>query len=306
MPQLKGLHIDRLLTNYSQRYSNPAMVNEVLFPPVMVEKESDLYAVYGLEMFNVYESRRANGSRSNEIDWTVTNKRYACEQYSLSDIVTDRERENADKPLTVDVDTLEFLQDTLDLSKEYRAAQIARNAANYASSNTEALSGGSQWSDYSNSEPLTDLKTMQMAVWKSSRKMPNTIILPNEVALTLSLHPQIIDLRKYTDPNLLTTSGLPNVLQGMKVVEAGAGYNTANLGQTPELADVWGKDVIVAYVEQNPKIKSLQFGITFRTNKYVRKWRDEAREGDIIEVNDINDVAMVASGCGFLLQNAIA
>lgn len=306
MPQLKGLHIDRLLTNYSQKYQNAAFVNELLFPQVKVEKESDLYAVYGLEMFNVYESRRANGGRSNEVDWTVTNARYACEQYSLSDIVTDRERNNADQPLTVDIDTVEFVQDTLDLSKEYRAAQIARNASNYVNGNTSALSGTSQWSNYSNSSPLTDIKNAKLAVWQASRKRPNTIILPATVAETLSLHPTILDLRKYTDPNLVTESGLPTKLQGMTVVEAGAGYNTANPGQAAALADVWGKDVILAYVEKNPKIKSLQYGITFRVNKYVRKWRDEEREGDKVEVNDINQVAMVASGCGYLLQTVIA
>lgn len=306
MPSLNKVHIDRLLTNYSQRYTNAAFVNEVLFPQVMVEKESDLYAVYGLEMFNVYESRRANGARSNEIDWTVNNSRYACEQYSLSDIVTDRERENADQPLTVDVDTLEFLQDTIDLGKEYRAAQIARTASNYTASNTESLSGTSLWSAYSSSTPLTDIKTMKSAIWTASRKNANTIVLPTEVALTLANHPDIIDLRKYTDPNLINDTGLPTKLLGLNVVIGGAGYNTANPGQTASLADVWGKDVIMAYVENSPKIKSLQYGITFRTQKYVRKWREDAREGDIVEVNDINDVAMVANGCGYLLQNSIA
>lgn len=306
MPQLKGLHIDQLLTNFSVRYTNAAFVNEMLFPEVKVEKESDLFATYGLEMFNVYESRRANGGRSNEVDWTVTNDSYRAEQHSLSDIVTDREIANADKPITVEMDTVEFLSDTLMLSKEYKAAQIARNAANYVNGNTEALSGTAQWSDYTNSKPLSDLKTMQTGVFQASRKMPNIVIIPQEVALTLALHPTILDLRKYTDPKLLTLSGLPPVLQGMKVVEAGAGYNTANPGQTAQLADVWGKDVIVAYSDPKPKIKSLTYGMTFRTNKYTRKWRDEEREGFKIEQNDIYDLKPVATGCGFLLQNATA
>lgn len=147
---------------------------------------------------------------------------------------------------------------------------------------------------------------MKTAIWQASRKMPNTLELPAEVALTLANHPDIIDLRKYTDPKLINDTGLPTKLLGLDVVVGGAGYNTANPGQTASLADVWGTDVIMAYVEKNPKIKSLQYGITFRTTKYVRKWRDEAREGDIVEVNDINDVAIVANGCGYLLQTAIA
>lgn len=306
MPELQGLHIDRLLTNYSERYKNGAFVNEILFPAVKVEKESDLYAVYGLEMFNVYESRRANGGRSNEVDWTVGNDRYAAEQYSLSDIVTDRDKQNADKPITVEMDTVEFLDDAMSLGKEYRAAQIARTAANYLPANTEALSGTSQWSDYTNSTPIKDLTTMQQAIFRASRKMPNTIVIPQEVALVLAEHPSILDQIKYTDKALLTRSGLPSTLKGLKVVEAGAGYNTANIGQTPELADVWGQDVIVLYTENAPKLKSITYGMTFRTSKYVRKWRDEPREGWIIENNDIYDQKQIASGCGYLLQNAIA
>lgn len=306
MPELQGLHIDRLLTNYSMRYSNAAFIADTLFPVVKVEKESDLYAKYGLEMFNVYESRRANGGRSNEVDWTVGNDRYAAEQYSLSDIVTDRDKQNADKPITVEMDTVEFLDDAMSLGKEYRAAQIARNAANYISANTEALSGTSQWSDYTSSAPLTDIKTMKTAIWQASRKMPNLIELPAEVALTLANHPDIIDLRKYTDPKLINDTGLPMKLLGLDVVIGGAGYNTANQGQTATLADVWGKDVICAYSEKNPKLKSITYGMTFRTNKYVRKWRDEPREGFVIENNDIYDQRQIAPGCGFLLQNAIA
>lgn len=306
MPQMKGQHIDRFLTNYSQRYKNAAFVNERLFPEMKVEKESDLFAVYGMEMFNVYESRRANGSRSNEVDWSLGNDRYAAEQYSLSDIVTDRDKSNADNPLNPEVDTVEFLQDSMDLSKEYRAAQLARNVVNYAANNHDSLSGTSQWSDYSNSTPIKDLTTMQSAVWKSSRRMPNIIIIPQDVALVLAQHPQILDQIKYTEKNLLTKAGLPPVLKGMQVVEAGAGYNTANPGQTAQLADVWGTDVIVAYSNQKPKLKDITFGLTFRTNKYTRKWRDEEREGFKIEQNDINDVKMVASGCGYLLQSVTA
>jgi hypothetical protein len=306
MAPFKKAHIDQLLTNYSQKYSNAAFIGETLFPEVKVEKESDLYAIYGLEMFNVYEAKRANGARSSEIDWTITNARYACEQYSLSSLVTDREKDNADKPITVEIDTTELVQDTLALSKEYRAAQIARNAASYVNGNTAPLAGGSRWDQYSTSNPLADIKTAKKAVWTASRKTPNTIVIPTQVGLEMALHPDLLDLRKYTDPRLLTDSGLPPVLQGMKVVEAGAGYNSANAGQTASLADVWGKDVILAYVDPRPKVKALTYGVTFRVNRYVRKWRVEEREGDMVEVNDINTLAQIATGCGYLLQTVIS
>lgn len=309
MPSRKTMHVNRFLTNMSVQFKNAEAVNEALFPSVIVQNESDEYPIYDQAMlFTVYETRRANGARANEIDWKLSTPGvYKCIQHSLKDIVTDRERDNADQPINPDIDSMEFLQQALDLEKEYRAAQLARNTANYLSTNHSALSGTSQWSDYTNGKPLNDIRTMRTAVFQASRMKPNTIVLPWTVAETLSFHPTILDLIKYTHDNiLLQDSQLPSVLFGMKVIVAGAGYNTANAGQAAAIADVWGKDVICAYVDPGAKLKSISFGKTFRKEKYVRKWRDEEREGDMVECNDINVVQMVAAACGYLLQTAVA
>lgn len=313
MPRFGTLHIERNLTNYSQRYTNPALVNEKLFPSVMVKFEADKYIIYGLENFNLYETLRANGAESTQVDWSFSEGSYFAEEYSLKDIVTDRDKANADKPLTLDIDTLELVTDGVDLAKEDRAATIARDTANYVTGNTSALSGTSQWSDYANSDPLSDFKTMQVAVHKGSLKYTNTVVLPYEVALTLAYHPAILELVKYTESGLLQTLDgglgeglLPRRLFGMEVVVAGASVNTSNPGQAASLSAIWGTDVIAAYVEKAPKLKSLSYGKTFRTEKYVRKWREESRHGDWIEYNDINDLALTAPATGYLLQTVIA
>lgn len=313
MPRFGTLHIERNLTNYSQRIKNPNFVNERLFPPMMVKFEADKYIVYGTEHFNLIETVRANGAESAQIDWTFTESNYFAEEHSARDIVTDRDRANADKPLTLDVDTLELVSDAVMLRKEYDAAQIARDTANYTNGNTSALSGTSQWSDYSNSTPLDDFKTAQLSVFQQARVYTNTVVLPYEAAITLAYHPTILELVKYTHGNLLQTlegglgeGMLPKKLFGMDVVVAGAAYNSANPGQQDSLSDVWGKDVIFAYVEKAPKLKSISYGKTFRTEKYVRKWREESRHGDWVEYNDIYDLALTASATGYLLQSVIA
>ncbi len=311
MPSFGSLHIERNLTNYSIKYQNPEFVNEKLFPPVMVQKESDKYIVYDFSNFNPVETLRANGAESAQIDWHFSEDNYFCEEYSLHGIVTDRDRRNADRPLTLDIDTLELVTDGVTLGKEMAAATLVTTPGNYPASNTEALSGTSQWSDYANSDPLGDIKTIQTSVFQASRKYTNTIVFPYEVALTLAYHPAILELVKYTHANLLQSlmgadGMLPKTLFGMEVVIGGAAYNSANPGQTAELTDVWGKNVIAAYVEKAPRLKSVSFGKTFRTGKYVRKWRNEEREGDIIEYTDIYDLKMTAATTGYLLQSVIA
>lgn len=316
MPRFGTLHVDVRLTNYSQKYKNQAFVGERLFPMIPVKKESDKYIVYGLENFNLYDTLRANGAEAAQIDWTFSDANYFAEEYSLRDIVTDRDKENADKPLTLDVDTLELVTDGVMLRKENDAATIARDTSNYTLGNTSPLSGTSQWSDYANSDPLDDFKTMQSEVFKISRQYTNTLVLPFQVALTLAYHPKILELVKYTDSGLLQTlTGgiadglLPKRLFGMEVVIAGSAVNTVNPGQTPtlsDLSDVWGKDVIAAYVDPGVRLKSLSYGKTFRTERYVRKWREESRHGDWVEYNDIYDQKLTAAACGYLLQTVIA
>jgi hypothetical protein len=313
MPSYNSLHIERNLTNYSQRYNNPALINEALFPQVMVQYEADKYVVYDLAHFRLYETLRADRSRAGEVQWKFSEDSYFAQEHSLKGLVTDRERRNADQPLTLDIDTLELVQDGVMLRKEYDAAQLARDPSNYPESNTEALSGTSQWSDYSNSDPLADIKQMQLAVFQASRMYPNTIILPYQVALTLAYHPKILELVKYTHDNLLQSlmgadGMLPKQLFGMQVVIGGAAVTTAQGEDVSltDLTDVWGKDVIAAYVEQAPKLKSVSYGKTFRTEKYVRKWREEELHGDWVEFNDVYDLKITAAPTGFLLQNVIA
>lgn len=309
MPQMKGLHINQFLTNLSVQYKNAAFVNESLFPQVMVEKESDLYPVYSQNMmFQIYKTNRSNGGRSAEVDWTLApNGQYTCSQYALKDIVTDRDVRNADTPLTVEVDTMEFVQNSLDLEKEYRAASLALNTATYLGNAVETYTSSTQWSNYSgSSHPFQDIRAGIKTIWTNARVRPNTIVIPQQVADVLVEHPDYLERLKYTDPNLVTDNGLPSKLVGLNVVVAGGGYNAANPGQTASIADIWGKNVILAYVDPAPKLKSISFGKSFRVAKYVKKWRDDEREGNIIECNDINTISMVANACGFLFQGVTA
>lgn len=314
MPQFGTLHVNRFLTEFSVRYNNADYVAEKLFPVVTVKKESDLYVVYDKgTMFELVETLRADGAESGQLDWDFSTASYLCQQRALKDIVTLRARANADKPLDLDVQTLQFVQNAVGLREEYDAAAVATNPANYAGSNTTALSGTSQWNNTA-STPLQDIQAAQAAIFTASRQYANLILLPYQVALALAYNSQILELVKYTHDNLLINlegadakaALLPKFLLGMEVVIAGAAYNSANPGQNPSLSDIWGTNVILAHVEKAPSLRSICYGKTFRTEKYVRKWFDNEREGDWIEANDIYDGAnLVAADAGYLMQTVI-
>ncbi|MDP9266478.1 MAG: hypothetical protein M3O91_10240 [Chloroflexota bacterium] len=313
MPQLPQIHIDQALTNVAIRYSNPEYVAERLSPIIPVGKRSGRFFVYGKEHLKVYETRRAPKSKAAEVDYTLSNSPFFAEEHALSELVTDAESRYADPPIQPEIDATERVTDSLKLGFENDVATKLTDPAQVTQ--TTALSGTAQWSDYTNSTPLTNIVTAKNAIRGSIIKPANTLLVPYEVGLTLADHPSIKDLLKYTDPRSITTSGLPPVVRGLQVVEALAMQNTANEGQAFTGGRVWGKNAVVLYVA--PSItgeKTVTTLVTFEApddttggrSWQTRRWRDEFRKGDMVEVARTYDLQFIAAGGAYLFTTAIA
>lgn len=314
MPQLSQLHVDQPLTEISILYANANedFISDLVVPEVPVNKRSDKYFVYSNDHLRVRDSLRRPGSEANEVDYSVSTDAYYCEEYALRDIVLDDEVAIADMPLQVEVDTTELLTYNLMLSEEAATATLLTTNTNLTS--YSALSGTSQWDDYINSTPLTNLKTAKTSVRAGILRAANTFIVPYEVGLVLADHPSIKQLVQYTDPNALGTTGLPPVVRGLRVVEAATMQNTANEGQTQSLSSVWGKNAIVAFINPAPRIKSLALAYHFVAPDAttgvrgwaVRKYREDKRRGDMVEVSKLWANKIIAAGAGYLFQTAIS
>lgn len=302
------VHIDAALSNLSIQYKNAAFIAEAVAKVLGVSKKNDKYFVYGKDAFKRRDTRRRPGGESNEAHLKISQDNYACERHDQKDIVTDEVRKNADAPLNPEADTTEFLTDIILLDLEYEVATAMTTTAKYTNSNYTTLSGTSQWSDYANSTPLTNIKTAKASIRKLIGREANSIIFGGDVAETLSLHPDIKELRKYTDPNLLTDSGLPPKILGLKVFEGKATENTAYEGLTATMGYIWGKHAIVAYIPDRVGVKTLAPWITIRQQGFraTKRWREEKREGDMIEVCDCFVVKEIADECAYLIASAIA
>ena len=299
------VHVDAALSTISVMYKNAAFVAETVLPVLSVKKESDKYAVYGKEAFKLVETERADGTEANEASMSLSWADYAAVEHALRDIVTDRVRANADVAIQPDIDVTEFLTQLIALRQEKQMAALLTSTTLITHNTT--LSGTSQWSDYSNSVPLTNIKTAKASVRLNTGLEANTLILGGDVAETLSLHPDIKDLRKHTDPNLLTDAGLPPKVLGLKVVEAKGVENVSYQGLAESMSYVFGKNAVVAFIAPSVGLRTLTLGTTIRVGaKTTKKWREEKRAGDMIEVADIYVCKLIAEACGYLVAAAIA
>lgn len=311
MPELYDITEPRILQNISVAYRNEEYVALQVMPAVRVSRESDKYYVYGKEAFKPVSTLRADGTPANAASYTLTTDIYSCEEHALVDNITQRMKDNAEAVLNLEIDTTELLTDKILLGLEIAVSDRLRSAANYNSSHVLTLSGGSQWNDFTNSNPLMDIDiTAKRIIQRDGGRVPNTMVVPFEVAQTLANHPKIVDLIKYTDPSLLTRSGLPKIFRGLNVLEANSSKDVS-LSSTPSMANIWGKDVVICYVDPRPGLKKFSFGYTFMTpvtgpERKVRKWVDNEINATKIEVSMIYTNKIVAKDAGFVIKAAVA
>jgi hypothetical protein len=313
-----NIHIDRALTQISIAYPNNEFVGPILFPQVNVVKQSDLFYVFGREGWAPeVTDLRAPGTVANEIPgMAVSTTPYFAQEHSLQIAVTDEERENADAPFAPDRDGTELVTSKIWLTRELAIQALATTAANYATGYSVTLAGGQQWSDYVNSNPISDLKTGKRKVHSGLFMETNTAIIPYQVMTQLEDHPDFIERIKYSQPGVVTGDIIAAMVGLGNVVVPGVGYNSANPGQTASLGYLWAKDVILAWVPPRPAMRTPAYGYEFVWGypgaQVTERWREEQRKSDIIRVSRRYSLKMTAldgSGkqiAGYLIKAAVA
>lgn len=301
--------VDPILTNIALAYENPAFVAEALFPTVPVAKESGQYFTIdpNKDRFRVYDDIRAPRARASIVEWANTKSSYVAEEHAIAAAVDDREKENASDPMQPEVEAVESATDALLIGREVEAATLAITVGTYPGGSTTALAGGARW-DTATGDPVSDVETGKEKIRSLTGSRPNTLILPSSIYAKARLNPTVTDRIKYTSLGVLTPDLLKQLWDIPNVVIADAVQNTAALGQTAVTADVWGKNVVMAFVNPRPALRSLSFGYTFMVGpeERARRWREEAEHSDYYETSQIRTTAVVANIAGYLIQTVIS
>lgn len=299
--------IDPALSNVSVKYTNDNFIADLVLPVVRVTKQTGKYYIYDKSNLRVDKTNRAAGSPANEVDMGLSlSGVFTCDDHALKGFVVDEVQDQAEAALNPLVDETENITEKLMIDREVAAAALLTSTANLTQNVT--LAGTDQWSDYSNSDPVGDVRTARTTIHAATFKKPNTMILGKQVFDMLIEHPQIIDRIKYSQLGIVTTQLLARLFQVETVLVGESGQNTAAEGQTDVLAYIWGKDVILAYISPVVRTKMLTLGVTFTYGtRQVKRWRDEDREGTWVRVGKDNYVQkLIAAACGYLIKAAVA
>jgi hypothetical protein len=310
--QAQRVHYDEVLTNVSVKYRPEGYIAERIFPTMPVKKESDLFYVYDLSAFRYVDDTRQDGDTAKQASFGWKADWYMCEQHSLRDIITPRQRENVSGPIDLEVDMTEHLTDLLLLNREIRAARTLRDPAN----NLHAFTPSTPWDNYTVSSPKTDLINASNLIFTATGRRPNVVVIPSTIARRMLAIEEIKEERRYVTD--LTQSGLPQNLWGLEVLEAAAlqlptdpfgsrSLDPQDITLTSRMDEIWGRDVWVGYVDK-PGLRRLTYGATFEARqRNVRTYIDVERDnGTWIEVDWIYTHKVIARACGVLIQNVMS
>lgn len=315
MPTVQKVHLDKALTNISIGYSNEQFIADQIFKAVTVDKQSDRYYVYGKEMFRQHDDLRAPGTEANEIDWTLSLDTYFCEGHALRHPIPDEEIQNADANFNLEADATELVSEGILLNKEVDAAAKVMDPSNYHTQLKLTMGGAdtpAKWSDYDKSDPVLDVKRAKERIHKLSGLRANTIILPETVFNTLSLHPKLLDIIKYVQRGIVTLDLMKAAFAVDNILIGSALKSTAtNPGQDDDLEYIWGNSAVLAYIAPKPGRKIVSLGYSFMWNKdgegpvQVRKWYEQGRRATIVEAERWYSQKMISDVAGFLFADAV-
>ena len=310
---MSRFHVDSALSNFAVQYSQSGIwIGDQVLKPISVVKESDTFHTFYLKDIITIpgSTQRSSGSPANHSRFEVTTDTYAVEEYAWKDLITDRDRKNADAPLALDQDATMRNTEIIMNDKEKRVADAVFNASTFTSY-TSALTAGDRWDSYDASDPYGDIETAKESVLKNSVHMANAIVMGYEVFKEIRHHPDLIERVKYTgsiqNPAVLNEVEMARAFDVEKVIVGRAVYNTANIGQTASPGFIWGKYVMVAYIPNTQPRKGVTLGASFRTQPLqTRKWYDEELKGSWAETSILQDEKIICTGAGYLYSTVVS
>lgn len=302
--------VDPILTTHAQGYLRPGNVGRMLFPIVEVGQYGGRVLTFGKEAFRRYNTKRAPGSATQRIQYGYLGNPYAITPSALEALVPDELETDAAAVPGIDMasDAVDMTLDVVELEHECECADIARDAGNYDTDHKVALTGASRWKGDS-ANPNTDIETAKEAVRASIGVKPNTVVLSPSAFSGAKNNANILDRIKYTGRDAVTTQMLANLWEVQNVI---VGEAVSASGQDDTLSDVWGDDVIVAYVapasgsnRRSSARPSYGYTYSIRGMPNVRQpYREENRKSWVYPVSADRTPVLSGMVAGYLIQNA--
>jgi len=315
-PTANDVHVDAALSDIAVAYiqDDTEFIATRIFPEVPVDKQSDYYYIWtkGFWLRNAVE-RRTPGDTYPEGRLELSSTTYFCDPYHLGFAIPDEDRDNEDSAVQLEQTGAEWLAKQFLLNREIKLAADAFITGVWGTT----VTGGTnftQWDDYDDSNPITDITTAKQTIHKSTGIRPNTLVMGQEVFDDLAEHPLLLEKFKYTNPGVLDEEEVRNALKVEKLVVGGSVYeSTVEGASTATRSYIWGKNCLLLYVPPSPGIRVASAGYTFAWRQTdgggyttsIRNTREDNRDRDLLKGKHSFDHKLVGTDLGYMMLTCV-
>ncbi|ROL58622.1 hypothetical protein D9V84_02545 [Bacteroidetes/Chlorobi group bacterium Naka2016] len=299
--------IDPILTSIAQEYRNSSFVGNHLFPVVTVNKRKGKIPVFGKQAFVERDTVRAIRSKSNRI--SSNDIEYLDFEMIERDVEVAldyiEEEEMADF-LEVERQATNELVDILLLGREKQIADYVQNPNNYPPSMKMEITATNAFDDYSkNVDPILKIREGLVAVRQKISRYPNVMVIGESTYRALMFHPKVIDKFKAVGIAKTNTQILSELLE-IPNIYVGLGVYTTN---GSDFVDIWGDNIVLAYVEEEDKGKTSRIGLSFgyllqkKGFPEVDTYFENGGKIKVIRATDAYAILTTTPEAGFLIYN---
>ena len=315
-PSRSDVHVNAPLTNISIAHvqDQSKFVASSVFPLVPVSKQSDLYFQYTQADFLRSDMKaRAPGTETAEAGYGLSTASYSCQVFGLHRNIADQIRDNADSPIDMDKDAVEYL------TQKFLIKRDADFAANYfatglwtGSTTGSDVTPSTKW-DATGATPIQDIEAQLDSVESKTGFRANVVVMGADAMAAFRNSADVVDRIKYTQKGVVTEDMVAGILGVDKVVVARGIQNTALEGATASYARLFtGDSVLCAYAPSSPSLMHPSAGYTFVWNGYLgagpdgqrlSRFRMDNLRSDVIEIEAAYDQKLVSASLGAMLIN---
>lgn len=323
------LYVDPILTDFSVGYAPPTFVGLRMLPQVDVNTQSGRYRVFDRSSRVRFYSRREPGAVANEVRggrWSEDT--FKTVEHSLQAAVADEERQQLNSQgglanatfggalqINPEEDAVSLVNDSLLLEHEIATANLLRDTGTYPAGHSITLLAADQWDNYAGatSNPVDIIRAAILKIQGAIGIAPNRMLLGSLATTWLESHPDIV--ARFTNFALTDPEAFRRLtgFEGEFVTVGDDNYNDEDIqASTETLVEAWGKDVILAYVNDDLELNDLSFGKTFAqlypdgTTKPTDRWREEGRKSDLVRTSWKWDLKVTSSIAGYLIKDAFS
>jgi len=267
------VHIPSMMDQFSIDYYTADMakdlIAEMALPQVKVSHASDYFPVWSRRDVNrVVDAGVSPLAMPAEVPQTFVSTQWTVKPYALRMPIAQDVLINEDAVLDILQRASNVLRWNIELSREYRVANLCMTAANYASGNTITLSGLSQWDapGGGNSNPISDI----LRAKRFMARTPDMAGCSRPVFDALSKNPNVVSSVAGVSPTLMADQRIVRPAQLAALLELGAihvgeaKYDTTPNASTASYDYVWGKGFALWKQRPGGSKNELAFGKTFR------------------------------------------